>query len=72
MPIRALNRWPPNKARGCAAGALVSPKRKIVEPPSDARSKGFEGVLVKTKAKPSPTIAPTETHNKRNKVIFIA
>jgi hypothetical protein len=59
-------------SRGWAAGALVSPKRKIVEPPSEARSKGFEGVLVKNRAKPSPAIAPAETHNKRNKVIFMA
>jgi hypothetical protein len=58
-------RCPPNKALGCAAGALVKPNRNIVEPPNDASSNGEVGGLVASRTKPSATIAPNETHTKR-------
>jgi len=65
MPMSALMRCPPNKALGCAAGAPVKPNKNIVEPPSDASSNGDVGGLVASKANPSATIAPNETHAKR-------
>lgn len=62
-------RCPPNKALGCAAGALVKPNRNIVEPPSDASSRGDVGGFVKSRARPSAIMAPNETHAKRLTVL---
>lgn len=70
--MSALMRCPPNKALGCAAGAPVKPNRNIVEPPSEASSNGVVGGLVASRAKPSATIAPNETHAKRLTILSIA
>ena len=58
-------RCPPNRALGCAAGAPVKPNKNIVEPPSDASSNGDVGGFVTSRANPSATIEPDETHAKR-------
>ena len=62
-------RWPPNKALGCAAGAPVSPNKKIVDPPKDASSNGDVGDLVSRRARPRAIMTPNETHINRNKVL---
>jgi hypothetical protein len=68
MPISALMICPPNKARGCAAGAVESPNKKTVDPPMEARNKGELGGLVKYSTKARETDAPKAIHNSLNRI----
>jgi len=66
MPISAPPRCPPNKARGCAAAALVRPNRKIVEPPIDAKKIGDMSGYTTHSAVLSAIAAPMTHDDMRN------
>src|SRR5665647_2603187 len=65
MPIRAPPRCPPNRARGCAAGARVRPNRNTADPPNDAKRNGDAGGATRESAKAMPAAAPSAHHNRR-------
>ena len=69
IPIRALIRWAPKTALGCAAGAEVITNRNKAVPPKDANISG-EKTFVAHKARLIATEAPSKTHNKRKSKIF--
>ena len=57
--------WPPNNARGWAAGARVSPNRKTAVPPNDASQSGDEGGSTSQNTKPRPAAAPAAHQTRR-------
>ena len=69
MPIRALIKWAPKTALGCAAGAVVITNKNNAVPPKDANISG-EKTFVAHKAKLMATDEPSKTHNKRRIKIF--
>ena len=69
MPIRALIKWAPKTALGCAAGAVVITNKNNAVPPKDANISG-EKTFVAHKAKLMATEDPSKTHNKRRIRIF--
>jgi hypothetical protein len=64
MPIRALIKWAPKTALGCAAGAVVITNKNRAVPPKDANISG-DKTFVAHKAKLIATEEPSKTHNKR-------
>jgi len=69
MPIRALIKWAPKTALGCAAGAVVITNKNRAVPPKDANISG-DKTFVAHKAKLMATEDPSKTHNKRRIRIF--
>ena len=69
IPIRALIKWAPKTALGCAAGAEVNTNKNNAVPPKDANISG-EKTFVAHKAKLMATEDPSKTHNKRRIRIF--
>jgi hypothetical protein len=69
MPIRALIKWAPKTALGCAAGSVVITNKNRAVPPKDANISG-EKTFVAHKAKLMATDEPSKTHNKRRIRIF--
>jgi hypothetical protein len=64
--MNAPPRCPPNRALGCAAGALVSPKRKMAEPPKDANKNGEAGGATSDKAMNTPADMPNKHQRRRS------
>jgi hypothetical protein len=58
--------WPPNSARGCAAGARVRPNRNTAEPPIEARKSDAEGGSTYCRTSVSPNAAPAADDRSRN------